>query len=193
VSLHLELGFDVARITSYINNLEPLKFGGLYKIIEEVLTCAIPMFNESLSILRYDALEPERIECTEIEYPEGQSEDAFYKKHRYNPEEHGDDENAHWERLEEMKREREPILPDPGEFKPPDRSVVETGGKKRDADGTVKMESSESHDMLGVNLARDYPKGIQVIVKLANIELTPEKPTYDGGSWHVEGQLVCYS
>ncbi|KHN96906.1 WD40 repeat-like-containing domain protein [Metarhizium album ARSEF 1941] len=30
---------------------------------------------------------------------------------------------------------------------------------------------------------------IQVIVKLANIHLTPEKPTYEGGSWHIEGQL----
>ncbi|TQW11586.1 WD40 repeat 2 [Cordyceps javanica] len=30
---------------------------------------------------------------------------------------------------------------------------------------------------------------IQVIVKLANIHLSPEKPTYDGGSWHIEGQL----
>jgi Protein of unknown function (DUF4246) len=32
---------------------------------------------------------------------------------------------------------------------------------------------------------------LQVIVKLANIELTPEKPKYNGGSWHVEGKLVC--
>lgn len=30
---------------------------------------------------------------------------------------------------------------------------------------------------------------IQVIVKLANIHLTPENPTYEGGSWHLEGQL----
>ncbi|KID84787.1 Armadillo-like helical [Metarhizium guizhouense ARSEF 977] len=30
---------------------------------------------------------------------------------------------------------------------------------------------------------------LQVIVKLANIHLTPERPSYDGGSWHVEGQL----
>ncbi|KAG9019805.1 hypothetical protein FRB90_005953 [Tulasnella sp. 427] len=30
-------------------------------------------------------------------------------------------------------------------------------------------------------------KKIQVIVKLANIHLTPEKPEYPGGSWHVEG------
>ncbi|KAF5681277.1 hypothetical protein FHETE_66 [Fusarium heterosporum] len=32
-------------------------------------------------------------------------------------------------------------------------------------------------------------KQIQVIVKLSNIHLTPENPTYDGGSWHTEGQL----
>lgn len=30
---------------------------------------------------------------------------------------------------------------------------------------------------------------LQVIVKFANIHLTPEKPSYDGGSWHIEGQL----
>ena len=29
---------------------------------------------------------------------------------------------------------------------------------------------------------------MQVIVKLANIHLTPEKPDYKGGSWHIE---VC--
>ena len=41
-----------------------------------------------------------------------------------------------------------------------------------------------------VNLRKEFGvHGLQVIVKLANIELTPEKSTYDGGSWHVEGQL----
>ncbi|KAG8912827.1 hypothetical protein FRC01_004875, partial [Tulasnella sp. 417] len=30
-------------------------------------------------------------------------------------------------------------------------------------------------------------KKVQVIVKLANIHLTPERPEYPGGSWHVEG------
>ncbi|KAK2591887.1 hypothetical protein QQS21_010411 [Conoideocrella luteorostrata] len=30
---------------------------------------------------------------------------------------------------------------------------------------------------------------LQVIVKLANIHLTPDQPTYDGGSWHVDGQI----
>lgn len=42
-----------------------------------------------------------------------------------------------------------------------------------------------------VDLKKDYgERGLQIIVKLANIHLTPEKPRYEGGSWHVEGQLV---
>lgn len=41
-----------------------------------------------------------------------------------------------------------------------------------------------------VDLRKEFgEQGLQVIVKLANIELTPEKANYDGGSWHVEGQL----
>ncbi|KAI0704792.1 hypothetical protein C8Q76DRAFT_861189 [Earliella scabrosa] len=32
-------------------------------------------------------------------------------------------------------------------------------------------------------------RSLQVIVKLANIVLTPEKPKYPGGAWHVEGMV----
>lgn len=31
--------------------------------------------------------------------------------------------------------------------------------------------------------------GLQVIVKMASIELTPEKPYFNPGGWHVEGQM----
>ena len=45
---------------------------------------------------------------------------------------------------------------------------------------------------LSLDLKAKYGKrGLQVIVTLANIQLTPEKPIYSGGMWHVEGQLVC--
>ena len=30
-------------------------------------------------------------------------------------------------------------------------------------------------------------KTLQVIVKLANIVLSPGQPSYEGGSWHIEG------
>ncbi|KAM0269429.1 hypothetical protein ACHAQH_009744 [Verticillium albo-atrum] len=39
-----------------------------------------------------------------------------------------------------------------------------------------------------VSLEKEFrDRGLQVIVKLSSIELTPEKPDYTGGSWHVEG------
>ena len=41
---------------------------------------------------------------------------------------------------------------------------------------------------MGLDLRKEYGK-LQIIVKLANIHLTPEKPRYEGGSWHVEGQM----
>ncbi|KDR71066.1 hypothetical protein GALMADRAFT_127278 [Galerina marginata CBS 339.88] len=57
------------------------------------------------------------------------------------------------------------IQPEPGPFRPPQNPPC-------------------------LNLRRQFiDEGLQVIVKLANIELTPEKPEYTGGSWHVEGQL----
>jgi hypothetical protein len=31
--------------------------------------------------------------------------------------------------------------------------------------------------------------GLQVIVKMASVELTPEKPHFPSGNWHVEGQM----
>lgn len=55
--------------------------------------------------------------------------------------------------------------------------------------GTSELKAEKT-----VDLKRDYThRGLQVIVKLANIELTPEKPEYEGGTWHVEGQLVGLS
>jgi hypothetical protein len=41
-----------------------------------------------------------------------------------------------------------------------------------------------------INLREKFAEqGLQVIFKLANIHLTPEDPSYDGGSWHIEGSL----
>jgi hypothetical protein len=53
-------------------------------------------------------------------------------------------------------------------------------------------ETGKLKDHWAFDIWRDYKeRGLQVIVKLANIHLTPEKPEYGGGAWHVEGQLVC--
>ncbi|KAJ5097265.1 hypothetical protein N7456_007986 [Penicillium angulare] len=72
-----------------------------------------------------------------------------------------DDRVNVWERAHTIKQ------PEPGEFKPRNPSVG---------------EEINIHEIFG-------DTGLQIIVKLANIELTPEKPEYGGGSWHIEGQL----
>ena len=69
-----------------------------------------------------------------------------------------------WEKQEYQTWERKhhwPRFPKPAPFTPPD--------------ATKRVEYS----LKG--------RKIQVIVKLANIVLTPEDPTYAGGAWHVEG------
>jgi hypothetical protein len=58
------------------------------------------------------------------------------------------------------------------------------------------VHQKDPYNRMVANLKHEYPKinletefrdqGLQVIVKLASVELTPEKPEYDGGSWRLE-------
>ena len=74
----------------------------------------------------------------------------------------GEDDESYEERLEELTL----IPPSVAEFEDPEETKL----------FSLREEFAE--------------QGLQVIVKLANIHLTPEKPEYGGGTWHVEGQLV---
>ncbi|KAH8087203.1 hypothetical protein BXZ70DRAFT_1073353 [Cristinia sonorae] len=53
----------------------------------------------------------------------------------------------------------------------------------------------DAPEVYGGALERDFRvanlrgRTVQCIVKLANIHLTPEKPEYPGGNWHVEGMI----
>lgn len=50
--------------------------------------------------------------------------------------------------------------------------------------------STDDHDYFSLRIQDDFrDEGLQVIIKLSSIELTPEKPTYEGGNWHIEGLL----
>lgn len=96
-----------------------------------------------------------------------------------------EDEDDYWERIQEWEESvRKVVVPDAEEFGFP---AVPEYRKKDLIPGTKDKLQPE----LRVDLKRDCLKrGLQVIAKLANIELTPEKPEYLGGAWHVEGQLV---
>ncbi|KAI7784137.1 hypothetical protein LA080_010449 [Diaporthe eres] len=48
----------------------------------------------------------------------------------------------------------------------------------------------DDHDYYSLRIQDDFrDEGLQVIIKLSSIELTPEKPEYEGGNWHIEGML----
>ena len=63
-----------------------------------------------------------------------------------------------------------------------------------------KLETTKLQYLLPPSLEKNGPKtdksvdlssfeSVKVIVKLADIELTPTNPKYNGGSWHVEGTI----
>ncbi|KAM5540589.1 hypothetical protein V8D89_005620 [Ganoderma adspersum] len=80
------------------------------------------------------------------------------------PEEDDDEDPATYDaRVEEWEEQyRWPAVPDPARFAPPAPLADEA---------RVRLRGTR----------------LQVVVKLANIILTPDNPRYEGGTWHVEG------
>lgn len=159
-------------IVSYINNLHPQRNTNLYRVIESIIDKIIPLWGLTLSPLR-DFVFHRRISDGDVpvsvEYP---GLEEYVEEHGPKWDEEGDeDEDDFLERegdfIDEAKA-RFILIPDANVFTRPEPLTNP------------------------VNLKADYGhRGIQVIVKLANIHLTPEKAEYSGGVWHVEGQLVC--
>ncbi|KAJ5747501.1 uncharacterized protein N7511_009197 [Penicillium nucicola] len=156
------LEYDECRITSYISNAHPVEHQALYEVVEKIIARAIPLWNKSLTSPSYDV--GQRIPYDTVEY----LDDCEHKDPRP-VEKDFDNENEYWEKCDEWDAAQPIKQPEPyGRFKAPD---YQEPGNWTD----LRSEFRES--------------GLQVMVKLANIELTPEDPEYEGGSWHIEGQL----
>ncbi|CAG8276791.1 unnamed protein product [Penicillium salamii] len=153
------------QIKSYINNAHPATHRGLYGVIEKIITATIPLWDESLTKRKYGGA---RIPYKKVEYGEHPQPEPT-QTYPDNPEDEGEDEDEEFEeRYWKWLQSRPIIQPEPGEFK-----VIEANERDR------------------MNLREKFAEtGLQVIVKLANIELMPENPDYEGGAWHIEGQLV---
>lgn len=77
------------------------------------------------------------------------------RRHRYNPQ-WDDETEKKWELL------RKPVIPE------------------------ASFEDIDYAPAPGTRLAEKFAKsGLQVIVKMASIELTPDKPEFPDGGWHV--------
>ena len=164
----------ISRIVSYINNLHPHHNRELYSVITCIVAQAIPLWNATLSPLQYSYRPPPRIQMDGYGY---QHTDAS------RPEEPDTDDETTWRTYFTAygvwKDGRDIVQPEPGKFeRPEDRMCAEYVGR-----GTNFSQRKGP-----LNLRKDYQR-LQIIVKLATIHLTPEKPRYKGGSWHVEGQL----
>ncbi len=170
IQVRCKVGLTVHRITSYINNLHPHYHRRLYSIIEEVVFRTIPLWNQTLTPLRAAWKLPPRMDMQDDGFEEGFKE----------PEQESDeDDDTYWHRFRAAMDARKIIQPEPGKFKTPDERFQEEYG------GGWPEKRCQNRP---VDLRKDFGK-LQIIVKLANICLTPEKPNYEGGSWHVEGQL----
>jgi len=93
--------------------------------------------------------------------------------------EDGEEDDHYYERIWDWERDiRRAVQPEPGKFKPP------TAGGEGPFSGKFYHTATMTwRPIQGVDLVRDYKhRGLQVIVKLANIELTPEHPEYEGGT-----------
>ena len=173
-----------AKITSYIN-LDPQKYKGLYKIIEQIITKSVVMWNNFFTFGAYPPWTRIDHIKTEYEFPLGHKrpdtkrglcekeveeldemdEEDLAETVQYDPEtkEEAADLDEQWK-----VSNRVLVRPEPIGYRPA-RKLLET-------------------EIL--DLGRIYKEhGLQVIVKLANICLTPVKPNYDGGSCHVEGMM----
>ncbi|THA46490.1 DUF4246 domain-containing protein [Streptomyces sp. A1136] len=146
---------------SYVNNVHPETHHALAAVLPDLFARLRPLFENVLTDLRHPRAP--RIEVDPYGWydsePEYPVQSSYSDKAAYM------DARAAWsDAYEAWFEDRRPIVPDAPDFNPP-----------------ALPDTSARVDLRG--------RRLQVIVKLATVHLTPDKPDYAGGSWHVEGML----
>ncbi|KAH8176498.1 WD40 repeat 2 [Sarocladium implicatum] len=166
-----------AKVKSYINNVHPVQHAKLYPVIEQFIEKSLPAWDlvyrwpEEFECQRLQSLNVRRSEChSKICTEAGKCNQQRGGTGRGRPSipEAEFEEGLRVGSEDWLERTHLPKNPEPApgrDFPPVAASHVRSSG------------------------FFDSASEVQVIVKLANIHLTPEKPKYEGGSWHVEGML----
>ncbi|MFJ5136488.1 DUF4246 domain-containing protein [Streptomyces sp. NPDC088707] len=146
---------------SYVNNVHPEAHRELAAVLPDLFARMRPLLENVLTDLRHPR--PVRIETDPWGWygaaPKRPDRSSFGDDAAY------DEAVRAWAKEEDDWWEnRRPVVPDAPAFTAPE-----------------VPDASARVDLRG--------RGLQVIVKLATIHLTPEKPEYAGGSWHVEGMM----
>lgn len=156
------------QITSYINNVHPAQHAGLYAVIEKIIEQALPMLTETLNY----HLVPKRIALPEDPgyFALEMGSEAFVLE---------DSGFAHW------RQSSGTALPEPDNF----RSWREQSGEYLGEQPQVLPRFENPVDLW----TKLQERGLQVIVKVESLELTPENANLAAGEWHLEGAPVCLS
>ncbi|KAH7154406.1 hypothetical protein DER46DRAFT_688295 [Fusarium sp. MPI-SDFR-AT-0072] len=179
--LRMSNGCGRPRIKSYINNLHPVRYKAVYSLVEELIAKYLPAGDivclsarKEFRFERFGTVHEVKWTCN---VPEICAKvNGYYRSNRPLADgedyDSGSETSSVFEEGERLNREwwsetHKINCPEPLE----------------DAKYPLDASHFKSEGFF------DKASQIQVIVKMANIHLTPEKPTYDGGSWHVEGQL----
>jgi hypothetical protein len=209
---NVSIGHDGApKIQSYINNLHPEDHKDLYPVIERFIAKALPAWDlvyrwpQEFPIQRLRTMTVVGIQCTT---PEACVPNHCGPTNRPVDDDEpgraeGEDFEQDYEGSDRARRDRDwfmrthtPNVPD----MPSLATDGEGGEGGEDREEREEREYDAGYDAGGTKFKLtpqdvktkaffNGAKQIQVIVKLANIHLTPDKPSYDGGSWHTEGQL----
>ena len=162
-----------ARITSYINNLHPVHERQLYSLVEEILTATIPVWEWTLGPVKLpnwgDPSVGVRIPYDTVDYDFDPPYGADGVPRGCPSMELGEERYTYEDRVSQWLDEARILaVPDVGTFAGP-----------------------PSHPPR-YPLREDFKdRGIQVVVKLTSIHLTPENSVfYHGDSWHPDGMMV---
>jgi hypothetical protein len=194
--------------TSYINNLHPKKYPDIYRALEKLIDVSIPAWDHCLLAEGRESERAARIHLPTKSYYDDNDEDCWetmvetfarcgqnlenlglrdlekFCDSELSPEDPlfipmrnkiGDRpdlqqmmqafKDKYHESIEDWlwRRHRSPIIPEPDEY----------SGDEEDFNESENLKQ------------RFRESGLQVIVKMATIELTPDKPEFPVGSWHV--------
>ncbi|MEU9803831.1 DUF4246 domain-containing protein [Streptomyces sp. NPDC051000] len=146
---------------SYVNNVHPESHRELAAVLPDLFACLRPLLENVLTDLRHPR--PLRIEADPYGWYDPAPE--YPNKTSYSDDAAYAEARRAWDEAhDDWWENRRPAIPDAPAFTPPE-----------------SPDESARVDLRG--------RSLQVIVKLATIHLTPDKPEYAGGSWHVEGMM----
>lgn len=202
------------RLTSYVNNLHPTRYPDIYKTVERLIETVIPAWDQCLmsygSGLPFGSPGPygpgrkgsrfavpddaddespgnwvpaDASETAEVEIDWDQHEVSDHE----DEDDYDDDEERETARNErKWKILRKPVLREPDSFKDVQYDpYAAPEPTKKDGGSRFNAKSQNEKKCVGGLFKNFKSSGLQVIVKMASIELTPDKPEFPAGSWHV--------